>query len=167
MRVLGTMLLDWLQLGGRHRRPPANAGNAVISYTNGLIYSRVLTALRLTPLHTGIAFLHSSLERHRHSLALDLAELFKPLFAERILLRLAGRNQLKPHHFEASASQAMLSDAGRTLIITTIRDDLGTTVKHRGLERHVAYDELLYLDALALTRACLEGEQYKPFRVWW
>lgn len=146
--TLDTKLPDWLQLSGRHRRPPANAGNAVISYTNGLVYSRILTALRLTPLHTGIAFLHSTLDRHRHSLALDLAELFKPLFAERLLLRLAGRGQLKPHHFDTTANQAMLSDDGRKLITHNVKDDLATTVKHRGLNRAVAYDELLYLPHL-------------------
>lgn len=165
--VLDTMLPDWLQLSGRNRRPPANAGNAFISYANGLIYSRVLTALRLTPLHTGIAFLHSSLERHRHSLALDLAELFKPLFAERLLLRLANRKQLKPQHFDTTANHAMLTESGRRFVTDSIRVDLGTTVKHRGLNRDVAYDELLYLDALALTRTCLEGADYKPFRIWW
>ncbi|GGI95157.1 CRISPR-associated endonuclease Cas1 2 [Saccharopolyspora subtropica] len=165
--ALDTKLPDWLQLAGRHRRPPANAGNAVISYANGLVYARVLTALRLTPLHTGVAFLHSTLERHRHSLALDIAELFKPLFAERILLRLAGRNQLKPHHFDTNTGHATLTEPGRKLLITTIRDDLATTVKHRGLGRNVTYDELIYLDALALTRHCLENEPYKPFRAWW
>lgn len=165
--TLDTKLPNWLQLAGRHRNPPANAGNAVISYINGLVYSRTLTALRLTPLHTGIAFLHSTLERHRHSLALDLAELFKPLFAERLLLRLANRGQLKPHHFDSTANQAMLSEHGRRLIISSVRDDLATTVKHRGLNRPVAYDELIYLDALSLTRRCLENTTYKPFRIWW
>ncbi|WP_242419881.1 CRISPR-associated endonuclease Cas1, partial [Frankia sp. CpI1-P] len=70
--VLDTKLPDWLRLEGRSRRPPANAGNAFISYVNAIVYARVLTAIRLTPLHSGIAFLHSSVERHRHSLALDL-----------------------------------------------------------------------------------------------
>lgn len=164
---LDTKLPDWLQLHGRHRRPPANAGNALISYANGIVYARVLSALRLTPLHTGVAFLHSTLERHRHSLALDLAEVFKPLFAERILLRLAGRNELKPQHFDTNTHHAMLSEAGRKLLIETIRKDLGTTVNHRTLGRKVTYDELIYLDALALTRHCLEGQPYKPFRIWW
>lgn len=82
--VLDTKLPKWLRLGGRTRRPPRNAGNAFISYVNGIIYARMLTAIRLTPLHSGISFLHSSLERQRHALALDLAEVFKPLFAERL-----------------------------------------------------------------------------------
>lgn len=165
--VLDTKLPDWLQLSGRTRRPPSNAGNAFISYANGITYARVLTAVRLTPLHSGIAFLHSTMERHRHSLVLDLAEMFKPLFAERLLLRLAGRGQLKPAHFDADVNQAMLSEAGRKLVIQTIRDELAVTVRHRQLGRNVAYDELLYLEALKLTRTCLEGIPYQPFRIWW
>jgi CRISPR-associated protein Cas1 len=165
--VLDTKLPDWLQLHGRSRRPPRNAGNAFISYVNGITYARVLTAVRLTPLHSGIAFLHSTMERQRHSLVLDLAEMFKPLFAERLLLRMASRNQLKEHHFDRDTNQAMLSDSGRKLVVQTVRDELGVTVNHRTLGRPVAYDELLYLDALALTRRCLEGTPYKPFRIWW
>lgn len=165
--VIDTKLPDWLQLNGRTRRPPRNAGNAFISYVNGIVYARVLSAVRLTPLHSGVAFLHSSLERQRHSLVLDLAEMFKPLFAERLLLRMASRNQLKPHHFDRDTNQAMLSETGRKLVVQTVRDELAVTVTHRALGRPVAYDELLYLDALALTRRCLEGTPYKPFRIWW
>lgn len=165
--VLDTRLPEWLQLSGRSRRPPANAGNAFISYVNGITYARVLTAVRLTPLHTGIAFLHSTMERHRHSLVLDIAEVFKPLFAERLLLRLSGRQQLKPAHFDSGVNHAMLSDLGRKLVVQAVRDELATTVKHRHLGRNVAYDELLYLEALQLTRTCLEGTPYRPFRIWW
>src|SRR5690606_35042670 len=39
--VLDTRLPEWLQLHGRSRRPPANAGNAFISYVNGIVYARV------------------------------------------------------------------------------------------------------------------------------
>jgi CRISPR-associated endonuclease Cas1 len=165
--VLDTKLPEWLRLDGRSRRPPANAGNAFISYVNGITYARVLTAIRLTPLHTGVGFLHSSLERQRHALALDLAEVFKPLFAERLLLRLASRRQLEPHHFNSDTNQASLSNDGRALVVRTVRDELAVTVQHRTLGRPVAYDELIYLDALKMTRTCLEGEKYTPFRIWW
>lgn len=165
--VIDTKLPPWLQLAGRNRRPPANAGNAFISYVNGIVYARVLTAVRLTPLHTGIAFLHSTMERHRHSLILDISEIFKPVFAERLLLRMSGRQQLKPAHFDAGVGQAMLSEQGRKLIVQAVRDELATTVKHRRLARNVAYDELLHLEALQLTQTCLEGTPYRPFRMWW
>lgn len=165
--LIDTRLPEWLRLDGRSRRPPANAGNAFISYANAIVYARTLSALRLTPLHSTLGFLHSTLERHRHALALDLAEMFKPLFAERLLLRLSARKQLSAGHFDATSHQAMLSPEGRKFVITTIRDELATTVRHRGLNRAVTYDELLYLEALKLTRSLLEGTGYKPFRIWW
>ncbi|GGP08435.1 CRISPR-associated endonuclease Cas1 [Nonomuraea glycinis] len=165
--VMDTRLPDWLKLEGRSRRPPRNAGNAFISYVNGIVYARLLSAVRLTPLHTGVAFLHSTMERQRHSLVLDLSEVFKPLFAERLLLRLASRGQLKPTHFDLDVNQAMLSETGRRLVVQTVRDELAVTIHHRGLGRNVAYDELLYLEALQLTRRCLEGVPYKPFKIWW
>ncbi|MEV0971064.1 CRISPR-associated endonuclease Cas1 [Microtetraspora glauca] len=165
--VLDTRLPDWLRLDGRSRRPPLNAGNAFISYVNGIVYARLLSAIRLTPLHSGVAFLHSTMERQRHSLVLDLSEVFKPLFAERLLLRLAGRGQLKPVHFDVDVNQAMLSESGRKLVVQTVRDELAVTIQHRSLGRNVAYDELLYLEALQLTRTCLEGTPYKPFKIWW
>ena len=62
---------------------------------------------------------------------------------------------------------AMLSDLGRKLVVQTVRDELATTAKHRRLGRNVAYDELLYLEALQLTRACLEEAAYHPLRIWW
>jgi CRISPR-associated protein Cas1 len=165
--LLDTKLPNWLRLSGRSRRPPRNAGNALISYVNGIVYARVLTAVRLTPLHTGIAFLHSTMERQRHSLVLDLAEVFKPMFAERLLLRLAARGQLREQHFNSGVEKAMLSDTGRRFVVQTVRDELATTVQHRSLRRRVAYDELLYLEALRLTRHCLEDATYRPFRIWW
>nr|WP_055506813.1 CRISPR-associated endonuclease Cas1 [Nonomuraea pusilla] len=165
--VLDTRLPSWLQLNGRSRRPPSNAGNAFISYVNGIVYARLLSAIRLTPLHSGVSFLHSTMERQRHSLVLDLAEVFKPLFAERLLLRLSGRGQLKPTHFDVEVNQAMLSESGRKLVVQSVRDELAVTIQHRGLGRKVAYDELLYLEALQLTRTCLEGTPYKPFKIWW
>lgn len=165
--VVDTKLPEWLQLGGRSRRPPKNAGNAFISYVNGIVYARTLSAIRLTPLHSSLGFLHTTVERHRHSLALDLAEVFKPLFAERLLLRLAARRQLDEHHFDRDLNHALLSPAGRSLVVQSVRDELATAVHHRALGRQVAYDELLHLEALKLTRTCLEGEQYKPFQIWW
>ncbi|WP_369185725.1 type I-B CRISPR-associated endonuclease Cas1b [Streptomyces sp. Y1] len=165
--VLDTRLPAWLRLNGRTRRPPTNAGNAFISYLNALVYARVLTALRSTPLHPAIGFLHSDTDRRRNTLALDLAEPFKPLFAERLLRRAASQKQLKPSDFETEVGRAALSTDGRKKIAALVRDELATTVFHRGLKRNVSYEELIHLEALKLVRLCLEGTPYKPFRPWW
>ncbi|MYR93650.1 MULTISPECIES: type I-B CRISPR-associated endonuclease Cas1b [unclassified Streptomyces] len=165
--VLDTQLPAWLRLNGRTRRPPTNAGNAFVSYLNTLVYARVLTALRTTPLHPAIGFLHADTDRRRNTLALDLAEPFKPLFAERLLKRAAAQKKLKPSDFETDVARASLSKDGRKKVAGLVKEELATTVYHRTLKRKVSYEELIHLEALKIVRMCLEDRPYKPFRPWW
>ncbi|MGW8449913.1 type I-B CRISPR-associated endonuclease Cas1b [Streptomyces niveus] len=165
--VLDTQLPAWLRLNGRTRRPPTNAGNAFVSYLNTLVYARVLTALRTTPLHPAIGFLHADTDRRRNTLALDLAEPFKPLFAERLLKRAAAQKKLKPSDFETDIARASLSKDGRKKVAALVKEELATTVHHRTLKRKVSYEELIHLEALKIVRMCLEDRPYKPFRPWW
>ncbi|QNA72134.1 type I-B CRISPR-associated endonuclease Cas1 [Streptomyces sp. So13.3] len=165
--VLDTQLPAWLRLNGRTRRPPTNAGNAFVSYLNSLVYARMLTALRSTPLHPAIGFLHADTDRRRNTLALDLAEPFKPLFAERLLKRTAAQKHLRPSDFETDVGRASLSKDGRKKIAALVREELATTVFHRTLKRQVSYEELIHLEALKIVRLCLEDKPYKPFHPWW
>ncbi|KQC34889.1 type I-B CRISPR-associated endonuclease Cas1b [Frankia sp. ACN1ag] len=165
--VFDTILPAWLRLDGRTRRPPTNAGNAFISYANSVVYGRVLTALRATPLHPAIGFLHADTDRRRNTLALDIAEPFKPLFAERLLRRAASQKTLRPSDFEADVGAASLSREGRKKVSVMMREELAATVFHRTLKRKVSYEELIHLEALKLVRLCLEGTPYTPFRPWW
>jgi CRISPR-associated protein Cas1 len=165
--VLDTLLPPWLRLAGRSRRPPVNAGNAFISYVNSITYSRVLTALRCTPLHPAIGFLHTDTDRRRNTLALDLAEPFKPLLAERLLRRAAAQKTLTEADFESGVGYASLSGQGRKKVAELIRAELAVTVYHRTLRRKVSYEELIHLEALKVVRLCLEDVPYKPFRPWW
>ena len=166
--VLDTLLPPWLRLDGRTRRPPSNAGNAFISYLNAITYARVLTAIRCTPLHPGDRL---PARRHRpaarNTLALDLAEPFKPLLAERLLRRAAAQRTLTAADFVSDVRSASLSPAGRKKVSVMVREELATTIQHRQLRRKVSYEELIHLEALKLVRLCLEGTTYKPFRPWW
>lgn len=165
--VLDTLLPPWLRMSGRSRRPPASAGNAFISYANSITYARVLTALRCTPMHPAIGFLHADTDRRRNTLALDIAEPFKPILAERLLRRAAAQKTLTEADFETDVGQASLSAQGRKKVAELIRAELAATVFHRSLRRKVSYEELIHLEALKLVRLCLEGTAYKPFRPWW
>jgi CRISP-associated protein Cas1 len=165
--VLDTLLPAWLRMSGRSRRPPANAGNAFISYANAITYARVLTALRCTPLHPAIGYLHADSDRRRNTLALDIAEPFKPLLSERLLRRAAAQKTLTEADFESGVGHASLSTKGRKKVAELVRAELAATVYHRNLKRKVTYEELIHLEALKLVRLCLEGIPYKPFRPWW
>ncbi|MGW4076536.1 CRISPR-associated endonuclease Cas1 [Streptomyces asiaticus] len=79
-----------------------------------------LLSLRTTPLHPAIGFLHSDTDRRRNTLALDLAEPFKPLFAERLLKRAASQKKLKAGDFETDMAKASLSKDGRRKLEVTL-----------------------------------------------
>ncbi len=90
------------------------------------MYCRALTAIRLTPLHSGIGFMHATMAR-RFTLALDLAEHFKPVFAKRLLLRGAHQRSLTTADFDSRPGVSLLSDAGRKKVLAMVRDELDAT----------------------------------------
>ncbi|MEG3064674.1 type I-B CRISPR-associated endonuclease Cas1b [Acetomicrobium sp.] len=68
----------------RTRRPPQNRLNALISFGNSLLYVTVLSEIYRTHLDPRIGFLHATNFR-RFSLNLDVAEIFKPIFVDRLI----------------------------------------------------------------------------------
>ncbi len=100
----------------RVRRPPDNMVNALISFTNGLVYSSVLTQIYRSQLDPTISFLHEPGFR-RFSLALDLAEVFKPILADRLIFRLFNNGQLSEKHFAQDLNCCYLKDSGRKIVL--------------------------------------------------
>jgi len=68
----------------REIRPPTSELNSLISFGNSLLYGTSLSEIYHTYLHPSISFLHEPSER-RFSLALDLADIFKPIIVSRII----------------------------------------------------------------------------------
>lgn len=150
----------------RLKNPPSNAINALISFGNALCYSACLTELYRTQLNPTIAYLHEPSER-RFSLALDLAEIFKPIFVDRTIFKLVNTRELQEKHFTNGLNFCHLNDAGRKIFIKEFEEKLRTTIKHRSLERNVSYRRLIRLDCYRLTKHLLNEETYEGFRIWW
>ena len=165
--VLGARTAQAFPYEGRTRRPPSNALNAAISFGNALCYAACLKALYRTALDPTLSFLHEPGDR-RYSLALDLAEVFKPVLVDRAIFRLLKTGRLKPSHFEPHLGGTYLTDAGRRRFVEAWDERLRRTVKHRGLGRHVSYERLIRLDAYRLVRHLTDpAEPYQGFRAWW
>ena len=150
----------------RSRRPPHNGLNAIISFLNGMCYAECLRAIYHTQLNPTISFLHEPGYR-RYSLALDLAEIFKPLLADRLIFTLINRNQLNANSFEAESGGVMLKENARKTILRAWDERLETTLKHRSLNRKVSYRHLIRLEAYKLTKHLLGVTPYAPFAIWW
>ncbi|RMF48438.1 MAG: type I-B CRISPR-associated endonuclease Cas1 [Bacteroidetes bacterium] len=152
----------------RSRRPPATLPNALLSFLNTLLYTATLSELYHTPLHPGISFLHEPSTR-RFSLALDLAEPFKPLLVDRLLFRLLNRSELTQADTEPlkHLPGVFLKEEARKKVIRAWAEQLQTTIQHRRLRRSVSYRQLLRYEAYKLMRHLLGIEPYQAFRAWW
>lgn len=154
------------RLERRVKHPPDNAINALISFSNGLVYATVLSEIYHTHLNPTISYLHGPGER-RYSLALDLAEVFKPLLADRMIFKLVNNRQIQEKHFKKEVNFCHLEEAGRRIVLQEYDGRLKTTLKHRGLGRNVSYRHLVRLEAYKLVNHIMAGEEYKAFRAWW
>ena len=150
----------------RSRRPPHNEINALISFGNSLLYSGVISEIFNTHLNPSISYLHEPFER-RFSLALDIADIFKPLLVDRLVFYLVNKNVLDEGHFERDLKSCLLNEDGRRIFLTYYKKRLEKTIKHRKLNRKVSYQRLIRLECYKLQKHILEMENYEPFVIWW
>ncbi|MCS6988043.1 MAG: CRISPR-associated endonuclease Cas1 [Chloroherpetonaceae bacterium] len=110
--------------------------------------------------------MHEPSER-RFSLALDLAEIFKPIFVDRAIFKLVNTREIQEKHFTNGLNFTHLNDAGRKVFVKDFEERLRTTIKHRSLERQVSYRRLIRLERYRLIKRLLCEESYEGFRIWW
>lgn len=155
-----------VEFAKRTRRPPDNMINALLSFANGLVYSSVLTQIYRSQLDPTISFLHEPGFR-RFSLALDLAEVFKPVLADRLIFKLLNTKQLSEKHFARDLNCCYLKESGRKTVLEAWNARLNTTIEHRRLKRHVSYERLIRLECYKLVKHLTNDEPYKGFKAWW
>ena len=150
----------------RSRQPPGNMINALISFGNSLVYSVCLTEIYNTQLNPTISYLHEPFER-RFSLALDLAEVFKPLLADRTIFKLIKQDKIDESYFQKELNYCILNEKGKKAFLQAFDEKLKTTIKHRKLKRSVSYQRLVRLECYKLIKHLLGIKEYEPFVIWW
>lgn len=150
----------------RVKNPPDNAVNALISFANSIVYTTCLTEIYRTQLSPLISFLHQPGER-RFSLALDLAEIFKPLLADRIIFKLLNQKMIKHDDFDRNLNYCYLKPEARKVFMKEFEEKLNTTIEHRKLKKKVSYRRLIRLECYKLIKHLLGETEYEPFTMWW
>jgi len=154
------------EFGERSIQPPQNPLNAMISFGNALMYSNILKEIYHTPLHPTISYLHEPSER-RFSLSLDIAEIFKPVFVDRLIFRLIQLNMIKQENFLKELNFAYLNEEGRRIFIKEFDNLLEETILHRNLKRKIKYRNLIRLELFKLIKHLLDEKEYNPLKIWW
>lgn len=160
------LILNDFEMGNRTKQPPLNEVNALISFGNMMCYTLCLRAIHQTQLNPTISFLHTPGER-RYSLALDIAEVFKPVIIDRVIFKVLNRKEIQEKHFDRKMNRCLLNQNGKKIFVKAIEDKLIETIKHRALNRNVSYRHLVKLECYKLAKHLLDIEEYKPFKMYW
>jgi len=159
-------ILNDFEMGNRSRQPPANEVNTLISFGNMMCYSLCLSQIYHTQLNPTISFLHEPGTR-RYSLALDLAEIFKPILVDRTIFRVLNKKEVQASDFSMQLNRSVLKDSGRKAFVRAWEERLSETIQHRVLKKNVSYKQLVKLECYKLSKHILGIEEYKPFKIWW
>lgn len=148
--------------GLRNRRPPTDAVNCLLSFCYGLLTKEVMAACLAVGFDPYIGLLHRP-RFGRPALALDLAEEFRPLLADSVVLTLINNREVKPTDFLVRAAAVTLTPQGRKVVIRAWERRMTMHVRHPLFGYSVSYRRAVELQARILA-ACLIGEfpQYDP-----
>lgn len=125
----------------RTKNPPQNEVNAMLSYGYTLLYGLILSILNRSSLFPQISFIHS-LSKNSDSLQYDLADIFKPVYIDRMALRLIRKKQIKQSHFQYKPDgRCYLSKEGTKVFIEEFNTLLQSTIVYS--KRNYSYRSIL------------------------
>lgn len=149
---------------GRNKRPPLDNVNAMLSFTYTLLAHDAAAALEAVGLDPYIGFLHKE-RPGRISLALDLMEEFRSVYADRFVLSLINKRIVNRSGFIRKENGAVImDDSTRKAILSAWQTKKQETLTHPFLEETLEWGLLPYAQAMLLARY-IRGDldAYPPF----
>jgi CRISPR-associated protein Cas1 len=157
---------DAFAFSGRNRRPPTDRVNCLLSFVYTLLVHDVRSALESVGLDPAVGFLHRD-RPGRPGLALDMMEEFRPFLADRLVLSMINRGQVRPDGFTIKESGAVhMDDDTRKTVLTTYQKRKQESLVHPFLNEKIQIGTLFFIQALLMARFIrgdLDG--YPPF-IW-
>jgi CRISPR-associated protein Cas1 len=148
----------------RSRRPPLDNLNSLLSFLYTLLTNDAASALETVGLDPYVGFLHQD-RPGRPSLALDLVEELRPVFADRLALSLINRKQIAGKGFTQKESGGILMDDDtRKTVLTAWQERKKEEILHPYLKERIPFGLIPHVQAMLLTRF-LRGDldAYPPF----
>jgi len=92
-----------------------------------------------------------------------LAEIFKPILADRLIFKLLNNRQVQEKHFRKELNFCYLEESGRKVVLQEYDERLKTTIKHRGLGRNVCIGIWCAWRHISLSIIWLPGRSTRRF----
>ena len=155
---------DAFRFENRNRRPPVDLVNALLSFVYTLLAHDVAAALEAVGLDPYVGFLHRD-RPGRISLALDLMEEFRSIYADRFVLSLINKRLVNANGFVLKENGAVLMDDDtKKKVLKAFQERKQETIVHPFLEEKLEWGLMPYAQAMLLARY-IRGDldEYPPF----
>ena len=155
--------LGAFDFNGRNRRPPKDPINCLLSYVYALL-TKDLTAVAIAVGFDPYLGVFHRPRFGRPALALDLAEEFRPLVAESVVINVVNNGEVGERDFLVRAGGVSLTQDGRRSVLSAYERRLDTEVTHPTYGYRITYRRVFEVQARVLA-AHLLGEipGYTPF----
>ena len=148
----------------RNRRPPLDNVNALLSFVYTLLTSQTAAALTSVGLDAYVGFLHRD-RPGRVSLALDLMEELRSVYADRFVLSIINKKIILADGFIKKENGAVImTDDARKTILSAWQNKKQEKITHPFLQEKIEWGLVPYVQAMLLARY-LRGDidAYPPF----
>ena len=148
----------------RNRRPPTDNVNALLSFVYSLLARDCAAALEGVGLDPYVGFMHRD-RPGRRSLALDLMEELRAVYADRFVLSCINKRIVSGKHFQKQENGAvLLTDVGRKAFLNTWQKQKQEQLTHPFLKEKISWGLVPHVQALLLART-IRGDMdvYPPF----
>jgi CRISPR-associated protein Cas1 len=140
------------KFGGRSRRPPLDAINAVLSFLYTLLTHDCRSALEAVGLDPAVGFLHRD-RPGRPSLALDLIEELRAVLCDRLALSMINRKQLNKRDFRFLDNGAcLMTEVSRKAILVAYQERKRDDIAHSFIDEKIPLGMVPFVQAQLLAR---------------
>jgi len=162
-RMLKDDSLGTFDFQGRNRRPPRDPVNCLLSYGYSLLTKDLTSVALAVGFDPYLGVFHKP-RFGRPALALDLAEEFRPLIADSVVVNVINNGEVQENGFTVRAQGVALTQQGRRSFIAAYERRLDQEVTHPVYGYKITYRRVLEVQARMLG-AYLLGEipDYVPF----
>jgi len=148
----------------RNKRPPLDNVNAMLSFVYTLLTNEFASALEAVGLDPYVGFLHTD-RPGRVSLALDMIEELRPIFADRFVISLINKKVVNDNGFFKQENGAIYMDEKtRKDILRNWQERKQEKIRHPFLGDNVEWGLIPYVQSMLLARY-IRGDldAYPPF----
>ncbi len=148
----------------RNKRPPLDYVNAMLSFSYSLLAGMCASALETVGLDPYVGFLHRD-RPGRISLALDLMEELRAVYADRFVLTMINKKIINESDFIKKENESVImTDEGRKEFLKQWQNKKQEVIKHPFLDEKVEWGMIPYVQALLFARYIRNDlDEYPPF----